>query len=150
MLKLDYRKAQSRLLTGWPTVPIEVAPLAARRVISRLAAIGSPDPVLRQSVITSEGPVKTDQGFFIVDAPFPKLLLPSDVQGGQDGSGKNGVWEVEALGKAINLIEGVLEVGIFSGPNGPQAQAAGDVGGQKPVAAYFGMEDGSVSARTAT
>jgi ribose 5-phosphate isomerase A len=37
-----------------------------------------------------------------------------------------------------------LEVGIFSGVTGPQAQAAGGIGGQKPVAAYFGMPDGTV------
>lgn len=39
----------------------------------------------------------------------------------------------------------MLEVGLFCGPNGIQTRAAGGVGGQKPVAAYFGMADGTVS-----
>lgn len=91
--------------------------------------------------------MKTDQDLFIIDAPFPKLLIPSDVTSSQDGSGKDGIWEVEKLATAIKHITGVLEVGLFYGPTGPEMQAAGGVGGQKPVAAYFGMEDGSVSVR---
>ncbi|PGH36211.1 ribose 5-phosphate isomerase A [[Emmonsia] crescens] len=149
----DSRKLQPRLLTNWPSIPIEVAPLAARRVISELKQLGSPLPKLRSAPVKKEGehsqPVKTDQGFFLIDAPFPKLLLPSDVAQGQDGSGKHGVWEVTALADRINLIPGVLEVGLFCGLTGPQAQAAGGIGGQKPVAAYFGMPDGSVSVRKA-
>ncbi|PGH08098.1 ribose 5-phosphate isomerase A [Helicocarpus griseus UAMH5409] len=148
----DSRKLQSRLLTNWPSIPIEVAPMAVRRVIAELQKLGSPLPKLRYTPV-KEGdqatPLKTDQGFFLIDAPFPKLLLPEDVAKGQDGSGKNGVWEVSALAEKINLIQGVLEVGLFCGPTGPQAQAAGAVGGQKPVAAYFGMPDGSVSVRLA-
>ncbi|QSS50787.1 ribose 5-phosphate isomerase A [Histoplasma capsulatum var. duboisii H88] len=148
----DSRKLQRRLLTNWPSIPIEVAPLAVRRVISELQKLGSPLPKLRNAPI-KEGehtqPVKTDQDFFLVDAPFPKLLLPSDVAQGEDGSGKNGVWEVTALAERIKLIPGVLEVGLFCGLTGPQAQAAGGIGGQKPTAAYFGMLDGSVSVRKA-
>ena len=46
------------------------------------------------------------------------------------------------------MIEGVLSVGIFGGMNGLQAQKKGmRRGGEKPVAAYFGMEDGSVVVR---
>lgn len=96
--------------------------------------------------------MKTDQGFFIVDAPFPKLLLPADVEGkddGEDGKGKDGVWEVSTLAKEIKQLAGVLEVGLFYGITGRQAQAAGGVGGQKPVAAYFGMTDGSVTSKKA-
>ncbi|KKZ64393.1 ribose 5-phosphate isomerase A [[Emmonsia] crescens] len=149
----DSRKLQPRLLTNWPSIPIEVAPLAVRRVISELKQLGSPFPKLRSAPAKKEGehtqPVKTDQGFFLIDAPFSKLLLPSDVAQGQDGSGKHGVWEVTALADRINLIPGVLEVGLFCGLTGPQAQTAGGIGGQKPVAAYFGMPDGSVSVRKA-
>ena len=115
----------------------------------QLKALGSPAPALRTSLVSREGPVKTDQGFFIVDAPFPQLVVASDVVKGQEGSGKGGVWEVEMLAKEIKQIQGVLEVGIFCGPTGPQAQAAGVPGGQKPVAAYFGMPDGTVSVRKA-
>lgn len=93
--------------------------------------------------------MKTDQGLFLVDAPFPQLLIPSDLVSPQDGAGKDGVWEVEKLAHAIKHITGVLDVGLFCGPTGPEVQALGGVGGQKPVAAYFGMEDGSVSARKA-
>ncbi|KAK2788831.1 ribose-5-phosphate isomerase rki1 [Emmonsiellopsis sp. PD_33] len=148
----DSRKLQPRLLTSWPTIPIEVAPLAVRRVITELQKLGSPLPKLRTVQGPSDGqssPVKTDQGFLLVDAPFPKLLLPSDVAQGQDGSGKHGVWEVVALADKIKAIQGVLEVGLFCGPTGPQAQAVGGVGGQKPIAAYFGMPDGSVQTRKA-
>ncbi|EAS28458.3 ribose 5-phosphate isomerase A [Coccidioides immitis RS] len=143
----DYRKLQPRLLTAWPSIPIEVAPLASRRVITALQALGSPEPKLRQSLISQEGPVKTDQSFFLIDAPFPQLLTSSDIQSGKTASAKEGIWEVETLAKEIKQIPGVLEVGLFYGPTGPQAQATGGVGGQKPIAAYFGMADGSVSVR---
>ena len=54
------------------------------------------------------------------------------------------------LAKAIKSIEGVLSVGLFAELNGVQAMAQGKrAGGQKPVAAYFGMEDGSVTVREA-
>lgn len=140
---------KSRLLTDWPTIPIEVCPIAVRQVISRLRKLGSPNPILREGHVAKAGPLKTDQDFFIVDAPFPQLLTPRDVLEGKDGSGINGVWEVESLAKEIKEIQGVLEVGIFFGMTGPEAAAAGIVGGQKPVAAYFGMPDGSVVVRKA-
>lgn len=155
----DHRKLQSRLLTKWPTVPIEVEPLARHRVISALYALGSSKPVLREGHIVKAGPTRTDQGNFIVDAPFPTLLLPVDVekslslhptQKGMEGKGEGGVWEVVQLAREIKLIEGVLSVGLFVGENGAQAMSRGKrAGGQKPVAAYFGMEDGSVIVRQA-
>jgi ribose 5-phosphate isomerase A len=77
------------------------------------------------------------------------MLIKADLEAGQDGNGKNGVWAVETLARKINEIAGVLEVGIFKGKTGPQATAAGGVGGERPVAAYFGMADGSVSVRKA-
>jgi ribose 5-phosphate isomerase A len=77
------------------------------------------------------------------------LLTKADVAAGNDGSGKGGIWDVDTLAQAIKMIAGVLEVGIFSGVTGPQAQALGGIGGQKPIAAYFGMPDGSVSVRKA-
>ncbi|KAL5364923.1 ribose 5-phosphate isomerase A-domain-containing protein [Aspergillus floccosus] len=151
----DSRKLQSRLLSNWKYIPIEVAPIAAHRVLSALKELGSINPVIRVPPGTSQelpkqGPLKTDQGFFIVDAPFQTLLTQGDVAAGKDGSGKGGVWEVDALSRAIKQIPGVLDVGIFSGVTGPQAQAAGGIGGQKPIAAYFGMPDGSVSVRKAS
>jgi ribose 5-phosphate isomerase A len=145
----DSRKLQSRLLTSWKYIPIEVAPIAVYRVLRKLKEIGSINPTIRHNKDVKSGPLKTDQGFYIIDAPFLPLLTSSDVKSGREGSGKAGVWEVETLCKQIKDISGVLEVGIFSGPTGPQAQAVGGIGGQKPVAAYFGMADGSVSVRLA-
>lgn len=159
----DSRKLQSRLLSNWKYIPIEVAPIAANRVLTKLVELGSIKPTIRLSLVSSTtttapttttttgssaGPLKTDQDFYIIDAPFPTLLTKADVAAGKDGTGKNGVWEVEALARAIKEIAGVLEVGIFAGLTGPQARALGGIGGQKPVAAYFGMPDGSVSVRT--
>ncbi|KAL4868642.1 hypothetical protein BDV12DRAFT_196993 [Aspergillus spectabilis] len=146
----DSRKLQSRLLSNWKYIPIEVAPIAAGRVLTALKQLGSIKPAIRLGVGSKdEVPLRTDQGFFLIDAPFPTLLTKSDVASGQDGSGKDGVWEVDALSVAIKQIPGVLDVGIFSGVTGPQAQALGGIGGQKPTAAYFGMPDGSVSVRKA-
>lgn len=143
----DSRKLQSRLLANWKYVPVEVAPIAAFRVLGKLEELGSVNPAIRTNVDPKEGPLKTDQGFFIIDAPFPPMLTKADVADGQDGSGKGGVWEVDSLARAIKAIAGVLEVGIFSGLTGPQATAFGGIGGQRPVAAYFGMPDGSVAVR---
>lgn len=145
----DSRKLQSRLLTSWKYIPIEVAPIAAYRVLHKLIELGSVNPVIRTNADPKEGPRKTDQDFFLIDAPFAPLLTSADVAAGKQGDGANGVWEVSALIRKIREIVGVLEVGIFSGQTGPQAAASGGVGGQRPVAAYFGMPDGSVSVRKA-
>ncbi|RAL15769.1 ribose-5-phosphate isomerase RKI1 [Aspergillus homomorphus CBS 101889] len=145
----DSRKLQSRLLSNWKYIPIEVAPIAAARVLTALREIGSIQPALRLNADPKQGPLKTDQAFYIIDAPFPTLLTKTDVAAGKEGSGRGGVWEVEALSQTIKQIPGVLDVGIFSGLTGPQARALGGVGGQKPIAAYFGMADGSVSVRKA-
>ena len=148
---VDYRKAQSRLLTKWPSVPIEVAPIAARVVVAALRDIGSSDPRVRDGPLAKSGPLKTDQDFFIVDAPFKTLVTASDVAAGNGGKGDgtDGVWQVERLAEKIKAITGVLEVGIFYGMDGYEAKDVGDKkGGQKPVAVYFGMEDGSVKVRT--
>ncbi|MDI1486508.1 MAG: ribose-5-phosphate isomerase rki1 [Ramalina farinacea] len=152
----DYRKLQGRLLSQWPSVPIEVEPLAAYRVLSVLRTLGSTGPAIREGSIAKAGPIKTDQDNFIIDAPFPTLLLHSDIAKAKaegkvvEGRGQGGLWEVVNLALAIKALEGVLSVGIFSGINGMQAAGIGDgTGGQKPVAAYFGMEDGSVAVRGA-
>ncbi|KAG8527650.1 uncharacterized protein KY384_007803 [Bacidia gigantensis] len=111
-------------------------------------------PKLREGQMAKAGPLKTDQDNFIIDAPFPTLLLHSDIiraeaEGEvQRGEGEGGVWEVVRLALSVKALEGVLSVGIFSGLNGLQAARVGDgTGGQKPIAAYFGMADGSVVVR---
>lgn len=106
--------------------------------------------MIREGHMAKAGPVKTDQDFYIVDAPFPHpLLISEDLTPEKTGDGENGHWEVEQLAKAIKDINGVLAVGLFCGPTGPEARAAGVVGGQRPVACYFGMADGTVSLRRA-
>ncbi|KIW90750.1 ribose 5-phosphate isomerase A [Cladophialophora bantiana CBS 173.52] len=151
----DYRKLQRRLVTKWPTIPIEVEPKAARQVMKRLRMLGSRStagvgPMIREGHLAKAGPVKTDQDFFIVDAPFPHpLLIAEDLTPERPGDGENGYWEVEQLARAIKDINGVLAVGLFCGPTGPEAEAAGVIGGQRPIACYFGMTDGTVSVRSA-
>ena len=141
----DFRKAQKRLLTQWPTIPIEVAPIAQASVIRELKTIGSPNPMLREHSLSKTGPIQTDQSFYIVDAPFKVLLSRKDVEDGADGSGKDGVWDVDTLALRIKDINGVLEVGLFHGINGEEAQALGLIGGQKPIAVYFGLADGDIT-----
>ena len=146
----DYRKDQRRLLTQWPAIPIEIAPISHASVLRELKLLGSVNPVLREHSLSKTGPIQTDQSFYIVDAPFKQLLTSADVKAGKgDGIGKDGVWEVNTLAAKIKAIHGVLEVGLFFGENGDQVQARGGQGGQKPVAVYFGLEDGEVSVRSA-
>lgn len=145
------------MLTQWPTIPIEVAPIAVPAVLHSLRVLGSKKPELRTTLLEKSGPLKTDQDFFIVDAPFPPLLTTKDVESGKGkGDGSDGTWEVNKLSQAIKSLTGVLEVGIFSGLNGPEAEKLRSqsevktvTGGQKPVAVYFGMADGKVELRTA-
>ena len=155
----DHRKLQPRLLSFWKYIPIEVEPLATHTVMKEILALGATSAVLREGHMMKAGPIKTDQDNFIIDACFQPLLLPADVQKsgslhpiqkGMEGKGEGGVWEVSELARKIKAIEGVLSVGLFVGENGEQAVKRGaGRGGQKPVAAYFGMEDGSVTVRVA-
>ena len=101
---------------------------------------------MRQNVLEKAGPLKTDQDFYIIDARFSPLMLPTDKE--EKENGDSGRWEVKGLAQAIKNIPGVLEVGLFVGTNGPEAQ--GSIGGgQKPIAVYFGMQDGTVKIRRA-
>jgi ribose 5-phosphate isomerase A len=94
--------------------------------------------------------VVTDNGMWIMDAPFPPLLLESDLTETEKGNGVNGKWEVHQLGRRLKRVVGILEVGLFHGRNGIQVANSGEEGGgQKPVAAYFGMENGEVEVRIA-
>ena len=150
-----------RLLTSWPYIPIEVAPLSVKAVMKSLRQLGCPNPELRTLSVIKAGPLKTDQDFYILKAPFPPLLMEKDraADGAQHGEeqqmgltteGLEGkVWDVNSLAEKIKTITGVLEVGLFHGLNGPQAMRMGGHGGQKPVAVYFGMQDGSVKVRRA-
>ncbi|KAI2614297.1 ribose 5-phosphate isomerase [Hypoxylon fragiforme] len=137
----DSRKKAGRLLTNWAYVPVEVSPMGAEYVRRELLRLGSTNPKIRQSGPTFTNAI-TDNHNHIIDAPFPTLLLNSEADKLDPA---NGVWTPDALLKRIKSIFGVLEVGIFSGLNGPQvAQLDTDVEGVKPVKAYFGRSDGQV------
>jgi ribose 5-phosphate isomerase A len=87
---------------------------------------------------------------WIIDAPFPPLLVPSDLTPENDGLGKNGYWEVSKLADELLRTPGIVEIGLFHGFNGTQAVALGREGqAQKPVAAYFGTADGKVDVQRA-
>ncbi|KAI0548323.1 ribose 5-phosphate isomerase A [Xylaria curta] len=135
----DSRKKADRLLTNWGYVPVEVSPVAAELVRQALIDLGSKDPVIRFAGSTSTYLV-TDNHNYLIDAPFPTLLLNSQAELIDPAKG---LWTPDALAAKIRGILGVLEVGIFSGLTGPQATAAGpDVEGVRPVKIYYGKTDG--------
>lgn len=149
----DFRKDTDRLLTNWTYIPIEVAPIAAGSVLAALTALGCPAPKVR---LNPDGkPLVTDQGFGIVMAPFAPMRIAADgaAAGAKTGKTVDGgldapVFDALTLAERIKAIVGVLDVGLFVGETGPEAVRAGRLGGQKPVAVYFGMQDGSVKVRT--
>ncbi|KAG6837400.1 ribose-5-phosphate isomerase rki1 [Arthromyces matolae] len=93
----DYRKNAEILGTNWaPGVPIEVVPFAYAKVLRDLKALGSPTATLRMAV-KKAGPVVTDNGNFVIDAPFGRELMLNPT----------------ALLTKIKLLTGVVEVGLF-------------------------------------
>lgn len=134
----DFRKLSSRLGTGWTKgIPIEVLPMAAPRILGELKELGSINPKIREGLPGKAGAIVTDNGMWIIDAPFAPLAS------GKDGNAE-GTWTVDALADRLIKIPGVAEIGLFYGRNGFQVQS----GAQKPVAAYFGMADGTVEVKT--
>jgi ribose 5-phosphate isomerase A len=141
----DYRKLSPRLCTQWKTIPIEVLPLAALDILERLKAMGSSNPTIRAGSPSKAGECVTDNGMWIIDAPFPPLLLLGDVPSATD---KGASWFVDALADELVKLPGVVEIGLFSGMDGIQAANMQKVGlAQKPIAAFFGMENGEVEVR---
>ncbi|KAI8959225.1 ribose 5-phosphate isomerase [Daldinia sp. FL1419] len=137
----DSRKKVDRLLTNWAYIPVEVSPMGGEYVRRELLRLGSTDPKIRTSGPTFIRTI-TDNHNHIIDAPFPTLLLNSEADKADPA---RGLWTPDALLARIKRIFGVLEVGIFSGLNGPQvAQLGTDIEGVKPVKAYFGTADGKV------
>jgi ribose 5-phosphate isomerase A len=90
----DPSKRVEQLGTTMP-VPIEVLPMAAEPVMRVLRDLGA-EPDLRMGV-KKDGPVITDQGFWVIDAHF------------------NGIDDVEVLDRALLDIPGVLDHGLFLG-----------------------------------
>jgi len=91
----DPTKQVPRLGTSKP-VPVEVLPMAASAVMDRLEALDAV-PTLRMGQ-AKDGPVVTDQGFWIVDATF---------EDGLDAAG--------TLANALDGCPGVLDHGLFLG-----------------------------------
>ncbi|KAJ7750458.1 ribose-5-phosphate isomerase [Mycena maculata] len=98
ILVADYRKNVEYLGTNFtPGVPIEVVPFAYAKVLQNLHHIlGSPKASLRMAV-KKAGPVVSDNGNFIIDAPFDleKMKTPYTIMA------------------QIKMLTGVVEVGVF-------------------------------------
>ncbi|KAG6911035.1 ribose-5-phosphate isomerase rki1 [Tephrocybe rancida] len=93
----DYRKNSEFLGTNWaPGVPVEVVPFAYAKVLRDLKALGSPNATLRMAV-KKAGPVVTDNGNFVIDAPF----------------GRQDMLDPATVLTKIKLLTGVVEVGLF-------------------------------------
>ncbi|WP_054685772.1 ribose-5-phosphate isomerase RpiA, partial [Rhodothermus marinus] len=92
---VDESKLVDRLGTRWP-VPIEVLPMAAEPVLRQLRRMGA-EPVLRMGKC-KDGPVVTDQGFWVIDARFP-----------------GGIDDPHTLAVTLSTMPGVLDHGLFLG-----------------------------------
>ena len=91
---IDPSKQVSRLGTKMP-VPVEVLPMAAGTVQKKLAQMGGSGD-LRMGA-RKDGPVVTDQGFWVIDARF------------------DGIEDPERLDRELMQIPGVLDHGLFIG-----------------------------------
>ncbi len=91
---IDPSKEVERLGTKGP-VPVEVLPFAAAPVERALRSLGG-EPTLRMAE-KKDGPVVTDQGFWILDARFDPIADPA------------------ALDAALHAVPGVLDHGLFVG-----------------------------------
>ncbi|KAF8314996.1 ribose-5-phosphate isomerase [Clavulina sp. PMI_390] len=97
ILVADSRKKSSLLGTNWKQgVPIEVAPFAYAKLLQNLHRLGSPDAKLRMAVAKA-GPVVSDNGNFIIDAPFGPEYMAQPLE----------------LLTRIKMLTGVVEVGLF-------------------------------------
>ncbi|KAI6026488.1 ribose 5-phosphate isomerase A-domain-containing protein [Pisolithus microcarpus] len=95
VLVADYRKNVQYL--GTNGVPIEVVPFAYAKVLQNLHhRLGSPNATLRMAKAKA-GPVVSDNGNFIIDAPFPVEAMRDPYK----------------LMARIKLLTGVVEVGLF-------------------------------------
>ena len=90
---VDPSKLVERLGSMRP-VPVEVLPMAVTPVMKRLESLGS-TPAIRMAQ-KKDGPVVTDQGFWIVDAMFV-----------------DGIDHPKRLADSIKGIPGVLDHGLF-------------------------------------
>lgn len=95
-------------------VPIEVAPFAYAKLLQNVHRLGSEKAVLRMAKAKA-GPVVTDNGNFVIDAPFEEALYK----------------DPHSLLTHLKMLTGVVEVGLFCG----MAKAAyfGNQVGSKPL-----------------
>ncbi len=91
---VDESKMVDRLGDRMP-VPIEVVPMAAASVSRRVQALGGLAEI--REGVRKDGPVVTDQGFWIIDATFDSITDPAE------------------LDRALHSMPGVLEHGLFIG-----------------------------------
>ncbi|PWW80695.1 ribose 5-phosphate isomerase, partial [Tuber magnatum] len=112
----DQTKLSRVLLTSCHRgIPLEVIPSATPYVLSELRSLGSTDPRVRDGAPAKLGPCITDNGNFIIDAPFPPLATSGAV--------------VE-LAESLKGIVGVVEHGIFwRGDRRPDKAFFGGAGG---------------------
>lgn len=93
----DYRKNSEYLGKNWKAgVPVEVAPFAYAKVLQNLVLLGSQNPTLRMGKAKA-GPVVSDNGNFIIDAPFSTEDLEDPLR----------------ILKLVKMLTGVVEVGLF-------------------------------------
>ncbi|KAH8926221.1 ribose 5-phosphate isomerase [Atractiella rhizophila] len=99
----DYRKNSPVLGRSWRQgVPIEVAPFAYSKVLGNILRIpGALKPVLRMGKAKA-GPVVTDNGNFVIDAPFDEEGTPTNF--GENEKGEKGKGKGTGLGKGQNRI----------------------------------------------
>jgi ribose 5-phosphate isomerase A len=70
-----FRETRTKLWRQYKKgVPVEVAPFAYAKLLANLRAIGSPDAALRMATHKA-GPIVTDNGNFVIDAPFPEKYM---------------------------------------------------------------------------
>jgi ribose 5-phosphate isomerase A len=91
---VDESKLVDRLGTRMP-LPVEVLPFAVAPVLRHLKSLGA-SPIVRQAV-GKDGPVITDQGFWIIDARFESIEDPA------------------ALNRILDATPGILDHGLFIG-----------------------------------
>jgi len=95
----DYRKNSKILGTIYKQgVPVEVAPFAYAKLLQNLRHLGSTTAALRIAT-RKAGPVVSDNGNFVIDAPFSEDILKEPYE----------------LLKRIKMLTGVVEVGLFCG-----------------------------------
>jgi ribose 5-phosphate isomerase A len=110
-----------------PGVPIEVVPFAYAKVLQNLRhVLGSPTATLRMAKAKA-GPVVSDNGNFVIDAPFPREIMMNPFPVRELLLLLHGYTKLQILQllAKIKMLTGVVEVGLFCN----MAQAA-----------YFGNE----------